>query len=257
MIRQDLIGQNAPASLEHSFRFGDFEANRQRYQLRCGNRAVKLERIPLELLFLLLEHSGKLVDRERIVARLWRDESFLDTERSINTAIRKLRKALEDDPRHPHFIETVVGKGYRFVAPLLAEDRISDLPGKIASDEAAAETNEIRLRAFSVEITNGMPVLTCEVVVSTIALGRLPLLELVLPNEMALPLRPEDRLLLKLVGVQVNLSPKATQTLRAFSVSVLESGLRTRMTDFSRLAEESCEARSLQLARAAGVEPPR
>jgi DNA-binding winged helix-turn-helix (wHTH) protein len=97
--------------LDNVFRFASFEADRARYQLRSGNRTIKLERIPLELLFLLLEHRGKLVNREEIVARLWCDDSFLDTECSINTAVRKIRKALGDDPRHPRFLETVVGKG--------------------------------------------------------------------------------------------------------------------------------------------------
>lgn len=97
--------------MDNVFRFASFEADRARYQLRSGNRTIKLERIPLELLFLLLEHRGKLVNREEIVARLWCDDSFLDTECSINTAVRKIRKALGDDPRHPRFLETVVGKG--------------------------------------------------------------------------------------------------------------------------------------------------
>ena len=90
--------------MENVFRFARFEADRERYQLRSGSRTIKLERIPLELLFLLLEHREKLVSREQIVARLWCDESFMDTERSINTAVRKIRRALGDDPRHPRFV---------------------------------------------------------------------------------------------------------------------------------------------------------
>ena len=82
------------ACLENVFRFARFEADRARYQLRSGSRTIKLERIPLELLFLLLEHRGELISREQIVARLWSDDSFLDTERSINTAVRKALQVL-------------------------------------------------------------------------------------------------------------------------------------------------------------------
>jgi len=178
--------------LENVFRFVRFEADRERYQLRSGSRTIKLERIPLELLFLLLEHRGKLVNREQIVARLWCDESFMDTERSINTAVRKVRKALGDDPRHPRFIETVVGKGYRFIAPLEQEDPLreirSDVPAAARADNR--DGSEIRLRGFLVETNGGPPVLTCDVVVSNIPLGRLPLMELELPAEVTLPLKP-------------------------------------------------------------------
>jgi DNA-binding winged helix-turn-helix (wHTH) protein len=233
--------------LENIFRFARFEADRVSYQLRCGNRAIKLERIPLELLFLLLEHSGKLVSREQIVAILWDGNILLDTERSINTAIRKVRKALEDDPHHPQFIETIVGKGYRFIAPVIVDDEIrnpaSGIRPSAASEHAGTNGNssEIRLRDFLVEDIAGTLVLTCEVTASNIALGRLPLVELEMPANVALPLKPIDRLLLKLHGVHITLTAEATQALHAFSISVLQSGLRTRATDSPRLNEESCE----------------
>jgi DNA-binding winged helix-turn-helix (wHTH) protein len=230
--------------LEIVFRFAGFEADRERYQLRHAGRALKLEHIPLELLFLLLEHAGRLVPREQIVARLWGDDVFLDTERSINTAIRKVRKALGDDPHHPQFIETVVGKGYRFIAPSLATNQARNLRPEIPADAQSVANGthpdgaEILLRGFSVEATGGVPVVTCDVVVSNIALGRLPLMELELPADVTLPLKAEDRLLLKLHGVRVTLTAKAIQALHAFSISVLQSGLRTRVTDAIRLSEE-------------------
>ncbi len=232
--------------MDNVFRFTDFEADRERYQLRSGSRTIKLERIPLELLFLLLEHRGKLVNREQIVARLWCDESFMDTERSINTAARKVRKALGDDPRRPRFIETVVGKGYRFIAPLEQEDPHRDIEAYVPVATPAGDSNgsEIRLRAFAVEATGGPPLLTCDVVVSNIHLGLIPLMELELPADVTLPLTPRDRLLLKLHGVQVNLTAKAVQALHAFSISVLQSGLRTRVSDSIRLSEESLGRRS-------------
>ena len=72
----------------------------------------------MELLILLAERRGQLVTRDEIAARLWGDGVFVDTDRNINSIVRKLRLALKDDPDHPQFVETVVGKGYRFVGPL-------------------------------------------------------------------------------------------------------------------------------------------
>jgi hypothetical protein len=66
-------------------------------------------------LILLLEHAGELVTREAMERRLWGDEVFVDADQGINTAVNKVRQALGDDPGHPSFLETVVGKGYRFV----------------------------------------------------------------------------------------------------------------------------------------------
>jgi DNA-binding winged helix-turn-helix (wHTH) protein len=228
---------NAPRSSDKVFRFDRFEANRECYQLRSGNRTVKLERIPLELLLLLLEHAGKLVDRDEIVARLWRDPSFLDTERSINTAVRKIRKVLEDDPHHPQFIETIVGRGYRFIAPLIPENDIQNLRAEISSGAPSISVgtngvgSEIKLRGFLVEANGVAPVLTCDVMVGGIALGRLPLLQMELPADVTLPLKRRDRLLLNLHGVHVTLTTKAIQALHVFSISVLQRGLRTRATD--------------------------
>jgi DNA-binding winged helix-turn-helix (wHTH) protein len=69
----------------------------------------------MELLILLAEKDGDVVSREEIVERLWGKDVFLDTEHGINTAIRKIRQALRDDPDNPRFLQTVTGKGYRFV----------------------------------------------------------------------------------------------------------------------------------------------
>jgi TolB-like protein/DNA-binding winged helix-turn-helix (wHTH) protein/Flp pilus assembly protein TadD len=78
-----------------------------------GHR-VKLERIPMDLLILLVERRGDLVSREEIVERLWGKGSFLDAESGVNTAVRKVRQALKDSTGGPTFIQTISGKGYRF-----------------------------------------------------------------------------------------------------------------------------------------------
>jgi TolB-like protein/DNA-binding winged helix-turn-helix (wHTH) protein len=72
----------------------------------------------MDLLILLVERQGELVSRDEIAGRLWGQDVFVDIEHGINTAVRKVRMALRDDPEKPRFIETVVGKGYRFAVPV-------------------------------------------------------------------------------------------------------------------------------------------
>lgn len=99
-----------------TFRFGDFELDVARYELRGGGRAIRLERQPMDLLIMLVERRGQLVSRDEIINRLWGQDVFVDVETGVHTAIRKIRRALRDSPDDPAFIETVSGKGYRFVA---------------------------------------------------------------------------------------------------------------------------------------------
>jgi TolB-like protein/DNA-binding winged helix-turn-helix (wHTH) protein/Flp pilus assembly protein TadD len=98
------------------FRFGDFELDAAAYELRRNGRAVRLERQPMDLLLLLVERRTALVSRAEIVERLWGKDVFVDVETGVNTAIRKIRQALRDSPETPAFVETVPGRGYRFIA---------------------------------------------------------------------------------------------------------------------------------------------
>jgi TolB-like protein/DNA-binding winged helix-turn-helix (wHTH) protein/Flp pilus assembly protein TadD len=117
------------------FRFEEFDLDLERYELRRSGQAVKLERIPMELLILLLQSNGKLVRREAINRRLWGENAYQDTDHSVNTAVNKLRYILRDDPRDPRFIQTVVGQGYRFIAEVAADPFLEDaalpLPGAV------------------------------------------------------------------------------------------------------------------------------
>ena len=103
---------------EPPLRFWDFELDPAQFELRRAGHRVRLERKPLELLILLVEKRGELVSREEIIERVWGKDLFFDAERGINNAIRKIRSALNDDSEEPHYVETVVGKGYRFIAPV-------------------------------------------------------------------------------------------------------------------------------------------
>ena len=100
----------------------ELELDPRAYELRRSGRRLKLERIPMELLLLLVERRGELVTREEIIKRIWGNDVFLDTDSGINAAVRKIRQVLKDDPEKPVFVQTITGKGYRFVAPML-EDR--------------------------------------------------------------------------------------------------------------------------------------
>ena len=106
-----------------TIRFGkDFEVDLRTSELRCDGRALKLERIPLQVLLILIEQKGQLVTREEIVEKIWGKEVFLDTDNSINGAIRKIRQVLKDDPQEPRYVQTLSGRGYRFIAPVADEE---------------------------------------------------------------------------------------------------------------------------------------
>jgi len=111
-----------PARIEDSLKFGDdFELDCGRFELTRNGRPIPVERKPMELLILLAERNGQLLTRAEIVERLWQRDVFVDTEHGINTAIRKIRHTLRDDAEEPRFVETVTGKGYRFVAPVVVQ----------------------------------------------------------------------------------------------------------------------------------------
>jgi len=102
--------------------FGQFELDFSRFQLFRAGQPVRLEGLPLRLLMYLVERQGELVTREQIADALWGKDVFVDIEMGINTAIRKVRMALEDDSSQPEYLQTVVGHGYRFVAQFTSPD---------------------------------------------------------------------------------------------------------------------------------------
>jgi DNA-binding winged helix-turn-helix (wHTH) protein len=76
----------------------------------------------MDLLIFLVSRRDQLVSRKEIIAKLWRSDLFIDPEPNINNIIRKIRSALGDGSGKPRFLETVVGKGYRFVGPVRVID---------------------------------------------------------------------------------------------------------------------------------------
>ena len=116
------------------FEFGEFELNCERFELRRKGIPLRLERQPMELLILLASSDGRLVTRDEIAHLLWPSEVFVDTGHGINTAIRKIRHALREDPESPRFLQTITGKGYRFIGVTPKPEPIP-LPGETAQPE--------------------------------------------------------------------------------------------------------------------------
>jgi len=131
-----------PIHVSETICFGDdFALDLRSHELRRAGARLKLERIPMELLCLLVEQGGEIVTRERIAERIWGKGVFLDTDNSINGAIRKIRQVLKDDPEQPLFIQTLTGKGYRFIAPTVEADlgrEAATLPLQAAVSEGRA-----------------------------------------------------------------------------------------------------------------------
>jgi DNA-binding winged helix-turn-helix (wHTH) protein len=100
------------------YRFGVFELNSRSGELRKQGVKVKLQDQPFQILQVLLERPGEIVTREDLQTRIWGADTFVDFEKGLYNAVKKLREALGDDPATPRYVETVPKRGYRFIAPL-------------------------------------------------------------------------------------------------------------------------------------------
>ena len=107
-----------PQSCGGVFRFGPYEADARSGELRKHGLRVQVQDKSFGVLVPLLEHAGELVTREELAKRLWPKGVFVDFENSLNSAVNRLRDALRDRARRPRYIETLGGRGYRFIAPV-------------------------------------------------------------------------------------------------------------------------------------------
>lgn len=101
------------------WRFGLFEIDAVTGELRKEGRRIRLQDQPFQILVRLLQRPGELVTREELQS-VWPDDTFVDFDLGLNTAIKKIRLALGDSAENPRFIETLPRKGYRFIAPVSA-----------------------------------------------------------------------------------------------------------------------------------------
>jgi Tol biopolymer transport system component/DNA-binding winged helix-turn-helix (wHTH) protein len=104
------------------FRFGTFEVNARSGELRKQGVRIRIQEQPLRVLAVLLQQPFDVVTREELRAQIWPEDTFVDFDSSLNTAINRLREALGDSADNPRFIETLPRRGYRFLLPVMASD---------------------------------------------------------------------------------------------------------------------------------------
>ena len=117
------LSSQAPGVL----RFGAFEVDLREGELRKSGLRIRLQEQPFQVLVILLERPGKIVNREELRQRLWPSDTFVDFDHSLNSAVKKLREALGDQPDNPRFVETLHRRGYRFVAPVEGQPCASEV----------------------------------------------------------------------------------------------------------------------------------
>ena len=126
-------------------RFGTFEVDIAAGELRKRGVRIRIQEQPFQILLLLLEHPGEVISRELLRRKLWAEHTFVDFDRSLNTAITRLRAALGDSSENPRFVETVPRHGYRFIAPVSTQDSDSasttspPVPATVAGGSPAEE----------------------------------------------------------------------------------------------------------------------
>ena len=111
---------NSPTPDAHVFRFGVFELDAQSGELRRHGLKIRLPEQSFQILQALLARRGELITRDELRQLLWSTDTFVDVEVGLNSAVRKLREALNDSADNPRFVETVPRRGYRFIGPLVA-----------------------------------------------------------------------------------------------------------------------------------------
>jgi len=120
-------------------RFGEFELDVRAGELRKGKFLVRLQEQPLQLLLVLLENPGKVVTREEIRERLWPDDTIVEFDHGIGTAVKKLRQALNDEAESPRYVETLPRRGFRFLYPEVEAIGSAGTAKRTAGTIAAAE----------------------------------------------------------------------------------------------------------------------
>jgi TolB-like protein/DNA-binding winged helix-turn-helix (wHTH) protein/Tfp pilus assembly protein PilF len=129
------------SSVKAGYRFGPFALDLRSGDLSKNGRPIRLQEKPRSLLLALVERRGELVGRKELHDHLWPNDTFVGFEDGLNAAMSKLREALDDDSQSPQYIETVRGRGYRFLAEVevIGEPAIPIDPApKPESDSAPA-----------------------------------------------------------------------------------------------------------------------
>jgi DNA-binding winged helix-turn-helix (wHTH) protein len=137
-------------------RFGIFEADLQSGELHKNGVRVPLQGQPFQVCALLLEHSGELVTREELRQKVWPEDTFVDFEQALNTAIAKIRVALGDEADNPRFVETLPRCGYRFIGPVDKPSSQASLAPKGRFERFTAKALWISLGATLLALLSGV-----------------------------------------------------------------------------------------------------
>ncbi len=133
----------SPAVSGRAVRFGVYEVDLQTGELRKHGLKLRLQEKPFQILCRLLEHPGQVVTREELRQALWPADTFVDFDNSLNAAINKLREALGDSADHPHYVETLPRRGYRYIGTVNGVNRGTGVEATTSGKEV-----EQRLRRF-------------------------------------------------------------------------------------------------------------
>jgi DNA-binding winged helix-turn-helix (wHTH) protein len=105
-----------------TFKFGEFELDLDAAELRRAGRQVRLQPQPMKLLAFLVREHGRIVTREEIRSELWAEGTYVDFDQAVNFAVKQVRDALGDSAERPLYLQTLPRRGYRFIAPVDAQD---------------------------------------------------------------------------------------------------------------------------------------
>jgi Tol biopolymer transport system component/DNA-binding winged helix-turn-helix (wHTH) protein len=148
-----------PADTTLSWRFGLFEVDARREELRRSGVPVKMREQPFRILVFLLEHAGEIVTREDLCKVLWSGDTFVDFDHSLNTAVMKLREALGDTAEKPLYVETIPKRGYRFIAPISVatspQNCVASSDGESAIRQASRDNATSQAATAGVSVRGG------------------------------------------------------------------------------------------------------
>ena len=148
-----------PETTHRIFHFGPFEAIESSGELLKHGIRIKLHSQPFQVLVMLLERPSQLVTREEMRQRLWGDDTFVDFDHGLNSAVNKLREALSDSASQPRYVETVAGKGYRFITPVsqVASLKSANPASLVVSPSPAIQTATAPVEPYTPPIRTVLP----------------------------------------------------------------------------------------------------
>jgi len=133
------------APIHHGkLRFGVFEVDLSSGDLRKSGIRIKLQTQPFKLLAILLSQSGEVVSRDELRQQIWGSETVVNFDHSLGTAVNKVREALGDSAEHPHYIETISKRGYRFIFPVeVVQNPSGGIGFQIVEGRNASDTSPV------------------------------------------------------------------------------------------------------------------